>query len=1410
MAVLSFKVQADYEKVVKLREEIAKLETQLKGFGKNASQVDVKAVEAKLSEAKKEFTAVASEAAKAGATIDTDFKTKIRDAAKNVDNLTAEIIEQKATIRAQENDVKRLGDAYRKALKGNSSSTTALKEELDQARLAVDQAKWSLYDLTQEKAKAQLATKKLKDEYAEFKEEADEVSKSSDNMGISFGKVTALIGGAAALKQFASSIVQVRGQFQDMETSINTLVGEDMTAKLMPQIKEMAKVSPLTMTDIVGAEKMMLSFNIDAAKTIDYLKAMSDISMGNSQKFNSLTLAFSQMSSAGKLMGQDLLQMINAGFNPLQQISAKTGKSVAQLKEEMSKGAISAEMVQQAFLDATAAGGKFYNMSENASKTINGQISMLEDAWDAALNEIGTKSESLITGGIKGVTSLIQNYETIGKVLVGLVTTFGAYKAAVFAAVAAEKIREASLKQQTVATLLLEKANKALSASMLTNPFVAFTAVVVATTAAIVAYERANNYAKKSQRELDKAVDEAQKSAMGELRTLAQLKGELAACKKGTEEYNTVKGKIVSGYSKYYEGLEQEIERVGLLEETYKSLAQAISTSFSARQYDKFMKEQETGLDETLSKNLTKIYERLIKELGDEQGSQVYTKVREALMAGVEIDEDTVKILNEVQDKGKWNADSRLDQWIRNYQGAMANFKKVQQDAKVKFGITDEDIAKNQAGKTDSTSSTTQPTVDDSAKARAEANAKVDDLEKKHGKERARAAKDMEFMVEQARIDAMKDGGEKQLAQMKLNHEKELEQIERQKQYFIDKTVAQEKAMFDAQEEKKAASKKDYKKQTFDEAAARVRVSAQVEESYAPVIADTEAKQRMQEAELLKKINKDIIGDFETYQQKRQSILEKYAALEERFYQTDEQGNKTLKEGVEQGNVDELNRAKETELAANDAAFAQREESFMSWMNEIADYTLERLYEELERAEAELAKLEQENPTDEGIATARAKVGALKQKVSDKSKKTDTSPDKRSVKEWKDLQEELRSCISTFEEIGDAVGGVAGEVISTAGSIASSTLSMINGIVTLVTSSSAAMTGTAATAATAISTVEKASVILAVISAALQIVMAIFNAVKGAADKDNEKEIARLTAANKELDKSYEKLGKDIDKAYSVDASKLIEQQNTLLEQKKKNLELMIAEEEAKKDSDPEQVAEWKDQIASINDTIQDNKESAIEALAGQDVKSAIDSFADAYTEAWMEGADAAEASVNASKNMLRNALGEFLKGALADDVEAFNKRLAESMEDGIIEPWEEAQLDALRKKMDREAQNYYEQTSKYWEEASEEELSQQEASRGGYESLSEDTGNELVGRATAQYESSLRMEESVRSMKETVEVVLTNQVSIRDIAFESRELIADSYLELQQIRDNTGLSAKFLKAIDERMLEWDNKIKSL
>ena len=510
MAKLIFRIQSDWEEVVRLRNEIAKLKQELMGMDGTQSPAVFKALNTQLAASNQRLDELVTNAAKAGAEMETGFKRKIFDASQVVNGLSEKITFQRGTIQQLKNELAGLKDKYREALK-QDGDTSSLEAKIRSTNEKLKEQKSSLFNLTQEQANARLSVKKLRDEYELYKNDGKQVVETNEGIAISWKKALAVIGGAGVLKALGSEIIRVRGEFQSMQTAIETMVGKDMAGQLIPQIKELAKISPLTMLDMVGAEKMMLGFNIQAEDTIKYLKAISDISMGESSKFNSLTLAFSQMSAAGKLMGQDLNQMINAGFNPLQIISEKTGKSIATLKDEMSKGAVSAEMVQQAFIDATSAGGKFYNMSENASKTINGQLFIMQDALDSVFNELGTKSESVIMDGIQMTTSLIQNYETVGKVLAGLVVTYGTYRTAVMLVTAAESKHTLVEIGLTNARLLARKAQLALNAAMLTNPYVALATVVVGLTATMWAFRDSTTAAEKGTRRYNEEQEKATK-----------------------------------------------------------------------------------------------------------------------------------------------------------------------------------------------------------------------------------------------------------------------------------------------------------------------------------------------------------------------------------------------------------------------------------------------------------------------------------------------------------------------------------------------------------------------------------------------------------------------------------------------------------------------------------------------------------------------------------------------------------------------------------------------------------------------------------------------------------------------------------------------------------------------------------
>ena len=445
MAKLFFKVESDLQKVVDLRNEIQRLETQLKSFGKSTPTAQIRQTESQLASARQQFQSLGSSAAMAAAQMGTNFKQQILAASQSVANLSNRIIDQKAVVHEMQNNVRSLGEAYRTALKGGGTGEAELTQ-LTKAKEALAAEKDALFQLNLEKSRAVVTTQELKAEYEAFNEEADDSTDTLGKMNEKFREIAMTLGigiGVKALidgiKQLGQAVIETRGQFQQMETSLEVLLGSREKADaLMAQIKEFAKVSPLDLKSTVAATQMMLGFNIEAEKVPKFLRAIGDVAMGDAGRFNSLTLAFSQMSASGKLMGQDLNQMINAGFNPLQAIAAKTGKSIADLKEEMSKGAISAEMVQQAFIDATSAGGKFYQMSERASKTINGQLSMLQDAMDAAFNEMGQASEGFILDSIQGVTSLIQNWKEVGEVMLALVATYGVYKTVVMTTAAVQ------------------------------------------------------------------------------------------------------------------------------------------------------------------------------------------------------------------------------------------------------------------------------------------------------------------------------------------------------------------------------------------------------------------------------------------------------------------------------------------------------------------------------------------------------------------------------------------------------------------------------------------------------------------------------------------------------------------------------------------------------------------------------------------------------------------------------------------------------------------------------------------------------------------------------------------------------------------------------------------------------------
>ncbi len=268
---------------------------------------------------------------------------------------------------------------------------------------------------------------KIVGENAEFDQGIDNSEKKLD----SFQNTITKIAGAAGLVLLSRKIIeagksalQSAGQMQMYEASFTTMLGSATKAKsFMNDIVAMAAKTPFQTEDLADASKTLMQFGVASKDLLPTMKMLGDIAQGNNQRFNSLALVFGQMKSAGRLMGQDLLQMINAGFNPLQEISKKTGESMAVLKDKMSKGAISADMVTEAFRAAASEGGKFFNGMEVASKTLPGLMSTLtdnvsimsrsftEELMPVAMNTVKWLSE--MTGKISELSPAIKSFVVV-------------------------------------------------------------------------------------------------------------------------------------------------------------------------------------------------------------------------------------------------------------------------------------------------------------------------------------------------------------------------------------------------------------------------------------------------------------------------------------------------------------------------------------------------------------------------------------------------------------------------------------------------------------------------------------------------------------------------------------------------------------------------------------------------------------------------------------------------------------------------------------------------------------------------------------------------------------------------------------------------------------------------------------
>lgn len=229
--------------------------------------------------------------------------------------------------------------------------------------------------------------------------------------------------GGLSLSGVAGWGVKLAAEAETAQVAFEVMLGSaDKATSMLASLKSFSASTPFEFTELQDATKTLLAFGIQGENILPTLQMLGDVAGGNAQKLQSLALVFGQVASSGKLTGGDLLQLINVGFNPLQIIAEKTGKSMGELKDQMSKGLITFGMVQEAFKIATTEGGLFFGMMDKMSKTLGGRWSTLKDNAAALATEIGTQLLPVIGRLIDTASTLLEmlkgvNAETVAGAL---------------------------------------------------------------------------------------------------------------------------------------------------------------------------------------------------------------------------------------------------------------------------------------------------------------------------------------------------------------------------------------------------------------------------------------------------------------------------------------------------------------------------------------------------------------------------------------------------------------------------------------------------------------------------------------------------------------------------------------------------------------------------------------------------------------------------------------------------------------------------------------------------------------------------------------------------------------------------------------------------------------------------------
>lgn len=458
--------------------------------------------------------------------------------------------------------------------------------------------------------------------------ETQQMDSAFKNLSIGIGAYFSV----QALQGFTQQLIGVRGEFQKTEIAFGTMLkSEEKAQALMGEMVDLAAKTPFGLTDVTDGAKRLLAFQVPAEQVVDTLRRMGDVAAGLNVPMGQLIHVYGQVKAQGKLMTNDLYQFMNAGIPMTAELAKVMGVAENEVKDLISAGKVGFPEVQSVINNLTNEGGLFFNLMEQQSASLSGQIANLEDAIEQMYNKIGEKAEGFLSSGIQGITFLVENYEKVGVVLAGLVGTYGAYRTAVITQVAVMKIANiqgvydvATRHLQIGATIKQIALQSQLNAVMMANPYALAIAGVVGLIAVLYSLDTALESGAEKLQKINKETDDYKSEAQNLIGT---IKSETATIYEKQEAYKKL---------------------LEIAPETFKNMSQ----------------------EQIMAMNLTEVHKKLNEELEKNQGKKI-----EATLEDMKKEMDS---LLKLKDLNVDDADGRISGRIEELRKGIADIERAE------------------------------------------------------------------------------------------------------------------------------------------------------------------------------------------------------------------------------------------------------------------------------------------------------------------------------------------------------------------------------------------------------------------------------------------------------------------------------------------------------------------------------------------------------------------------------------------------------------------------------------------------------------------------------------------------------------------------------------------------------------